>query len=280
MDFIQTANKQVDKFGVGKHGFSAGNPSGGVLATLLSNAWCDSVQQEIINTIEAGGIVPSGADLAQMRKAISRRYGGAIRSVAAGITNLTVDDSGVVIVDAAAGNVTINLWLANVLATSRVLFRRVDNTSNTVTINRAGADTFDEAGATSFTLLSRGDVREVVADGGATWRSVNGPNSALRANIGYQRLPSGLIIQWGSGTSVTGNNDTVTLPIAFPNLFHQAWVSEGNATGWGGTPNPTVHGVTLTAALGSFGASAVRLDSAGNVSYQTGISYRWLAIGS
>ena len=70
MDFIQTANKQVDKFGVGKHGFSAGNPGGGVLATLLSNLWCDGVQQELINVIEAAGLAPSSATLNQLATAI------------------------------------------------------------------------------------------------------------------------------------------------------------------------------------------------------------------
>lgn len=70
MDFIQTSNKQVDKFGAGKHGFSAGNPVGGVLATYLSNLWCDGVQQEIINVIEGAGLTPSGAALNQLLSAI------------------------------------------------------------------------------------------------------------------------------------------------------------------------------------------------------------------
>lgn len=70
MDFIQTSNKQIDKFGPGKHGFSAGNPALGQLATYLSNTWCDGVQQEIINAIEASSQVPTGADQSQLAKAI------------------------------------------------------------------------------------------------------------------------------------------------------------------------------------------------------------------
>lgn len=71
MDFIQTSNKQVDKFGPGKHGFSAGNPAGGVLATYFSPDWADGVQQEIINAIEENGMAADGADLKQLAKAIS-----------------------------------------------------------------------------------------------------------------------------------------------------------------------------------------------------------------
>lgn len=70
MDFIQTVNKQVDKFGPGKHGFSAGDPATGVLATFLSPTWCDNVQQEIINVIEAAGIEPSAASQVQLLAAI------------------------------------------------------------------------------------------------------------------------------------------------------------------------------------------------------------------
>ena len=33
---------------------------------------------------------------------------------------------------------------------------------------------------------------------------------------GYQKLPNGLILQWGTGTAVAGGNSTVTFPIAFP----------------------------------------------------------------
>lgn len=70
MDFIQTSNKQLDKFGTGKHGFAAGNPGLGVLATYLSNVWCDAVQQELMNVIEAAGLTANPASMAQLLQAI------------------------------------------------------------------------------------------------------------------------------------------------------------------------------------------------------------------
>lgn len=96
MDFIQTSNKQVDKFGVGKHGFSAGDPGGGVPATYFSNLWADGVQQEIINSIEAAGLVPSGADLSQLLKAIqilARRRSGAWCAAGGTVDAITGDFS-------------------------------------------------------------------------------------------------------------------------------------------------------------------------------------------
>jgi phage-related tail fiber protein len=70
MDFIQTSNKQTDKFGSGKHGFKPGNPGTGELATFLSNEWCDTVQQEIVNVVEGAGLTPTVGVRNQMYLAI------------------------------------------------------------------------------------------------------------------------------------------------------------------------------------------------------------------
>lgn len=168
MDYIQSSNKQVDKFGVGKHGFAAGNPTLGVLATYFSNTWADGVQQEILNAIEASGLAASGADLSLLTKAIRRFTGGNFKTVAA-TGALVFDDAGLVLVNAASGPVTITLPAATVKGLP-FTFRRIDSTTNVVTVNRAGADTIDE-GATSFTIPGKGTVREIAADGTSSWRS-------------------------------------------------------------------------------------------------------------
>lgn len=45
-----------------------------------------------------------------------------------------------------------------------------------------------------------------------------GSNQSVGAN-GYQKLPSGLILQWGTSASVSGSASTFTFPIAFPNAM-------------------------------------------------------------
>lgn len=123
MDFIQSSNKQVDKFGVGKHGFSAGNPTGGVLATYFTNLWADGVQQEIINAIEASGQTPSSGTLSQLLLALNLR--GPVVAEARGVrallaaagASLTVTAAEIVLKSALGGipfilpnfNKTINL---------------------------------------------------------------------------------------------------------------------------------------------------------------------------
>jgi phage-related tail fiber protein len=84
MDFIQTSNKQVDKFGTGKHGFSPGNSGTGVLATFLSNAWCDDLQQEVISVVEGAGLVPTAGVRNQMYQAIQTLIANAVAANASG----------------------------------------------------------------------------------------------------------------------------------------------------------------------------------------------------
>jgi hypothetical protein len=52
---------------------------------------------------------------------------------------------------------------------------------------------------------------------GSNWNIIGGFGGYSFASSGYQRLPSGLIIQWGSSNVPASSSVTVTLPIAFPN---------------------------------------------------------------
>lgn len=60
------------------------------------------------------------------------------------------------------------------------------------------------------------------------WKSLGGTDVALKAANGYTKLPSGLIIQWGSTQAAT-----VTFPIPFPNavLARQLAINDFNSTG-------------------------------------------------
>jgi len=59
---------------------------------------------------------------------------------------------------------------------------------------------------------------------------------------GYQELPGGLIIQWGSTTGTSGT--VIDFPTEFPHACFQVVISEGNAQSstWGSNV-PTLHGV-------------------------------------
>ncbi|MFN9280889.1 MAG: gp53-like domain-containing protein [Betaproteobacteria bacterium] len=265
MDVIQSSNRQIDKFGSGLHGFQAGVP-GVSLATALQPGWCDGVQQELINTLRDGGLVPSAATLTQVRDAIRRMYGGNVRSIAAGTTNLTADDAGDVYVDASGGAVTINLPATDA-ANARPLplrFFRTDTSANAVTINRAGSNTIfnGASGGTSISLRVSEELHlrgNGAAGASGVWRMVNGAFARSLAANGWQRLPSGLFMQWGTGT-LSGGVATVTFPIAFP------------STAFANVAIPP----TATSSITVTGSSSTSVSFASNAS--TG-GFVWIALG-
>ena len=83
--------------------------------------------------------------------------------------------------------------------------------------------------------------------------SFTGTNQSLTGS-GYQKLPGGLIIQWGIITT-SGITDTiVTYPIAFPNATLRGWgTASGNTTvGLGNGTATTISIATLNPATGAF----------------------------
>lgn len=100
----------------------------------------------------------------------------------------------------------------------------------------------------------------------ATMEAFNTEFANLKAINGYQKLPSGIIIQWGLSTSAAPYN--TTLPIAFPNgvlsVFANARVSPAIPYFIGNT------NTLLTFTI---------VDSTANVSITTSLSWGWLAIG-
>lgn len=71
---------------------------------------------------------------------------------------------------------------------------------------------------------------------------------ALSAAVsGYQKLPSGLIIQWGGVTGVVGADVTTSYPIAFPNAVLHVFVTGDYTPGSGALAyyNASTQGSTL-----------------------------------
>jgi hypothetical protein len=87
----------------------------------------------------------------------------------------------------------------------------------------------------------------------------------LEASSGYQKLPGGLILQWGSQSVTPNSTPTVTLPIAFPTAFLQAYASSD-----AGTSVPARPGA------GIISTSQIRLINPSGSDTQV---VRWLAIG-
>jgi hypothetical protein len=229
--------------------FTGGNPGLGQAATVPGFDWFNGVQEELIGLILRGGLTASDADLAQVRKSLDRLFGGGLASLSAN-TTLTVDDAGLVLVNASAAARTITLPAANALGGRPIRFQieKTDSTANTVTIQRAGTDTIE--GGTSAVLSGQWASVTLVSDGVGSWLLLRpdlpaatsgvagisrfataaetdagtlanvavtpaglGISARSFADNGHYRLPGGLILQWNKN-AVAG---TYTFPVAFPN---------------------------------------------------------------
>ncbi|MGA0569657.1 hypothetical protein ACO2Q9_02930 [Variovorax sp. VNK109] len=202
MDRISTATRATDLFGAGKHGFKNGDLGLAIAPTDLNAAWFNGAQEELVRIIEAGGVVPDAVTLTQVQQALKRIFAGNLTPVANGTTNLTADNAGLVLIDAAAGNVTINL--PAVTAVSGVglqyMFYRKDSTGNIVTVNRAGTNSID--GATSFTITGQYSSRTIEGDASGAWSTI------AQTNPGATEVSR---LQGGCTATAAGGAITVTL---------------------------------------------------------------------
>jgi hypothetical protein len=118
--------------------------------------------------------------------------------------------------------------------------------------------------------LSPAEVHSVIADGGMLPLGALGITGSLAAT-GWQRLPSGLIFQWGR-TASTGSSVAITFPVAFPNTCFQGFATPHQSAAFAGTG---VLGAYFQAT--SAAGATITNDQSGSVS---ATPVQWLAIGN
>jgi hypothetical protein len=248
--------------------FTGGNPGSGTPATTPGYEWFNAVQEELMALIQRGGITASNADLAQVRKSLDRLFGGGVATYAAN-TTLTVDDAGLVLVNASGGARTITLPAANALGGRPIQIRIVksDSTANLVAIARAGSDTIE--GATSIALRYQWDTLTLISDGISGWMvSAGGIGARNISTPGWARIPGGLMFQWGQATIPANGSVLITLPVAYPQVFLRALAVIELAVAGGSTPPVGWEFVSLS-------QFRIYNGSAGG-----GVSSSWFSIGA
>lgn len=204
MQRINTDTKAENLYGAGKHGFRAGNPLTGVLATQLSAEWCNAIQEAICRVIEGAGLVIGGGDDQLLTAIQAIGSVGAVTEVSAN-TTLTAGQRGLVLINASAGNRTITLPSANQVMDFVV--RRVDNTSNKLLVQAHAGEkimhnTWINADGYDFLrLFGAGDYWTLRSDGDGAWYPLNrldslpigslAPNSANLVPAGGYGRPKG-----------------------------------------------------------------------------------------
>lgn len=160
---------------------------------------------------------------------------------------LTLDLAGQII--NCANSIIVTLPVGSVEAVGATF--QINNAgSGIVTVQAAaGQNLYGVGNATARTFaLGAGDTVTIAYVGGNSWYGWGGIQlgssasfgSLLQAN-GYQKLPSGLILQWVVGSCDANGNMQLTLPIQFPNgpiggIANEAapggWTASGDVTVW------------------------------------------------
>lgn len=217
------------------------------------------------------------ATMAALTRMGMQSSGFALVSSNTTLTNAVV--GGTVQVSNNTGPVTLTLPLTTGIAPAVGRIEFVNSGVYPVTLIAQGADRLSHINATTPSggiVLLPGDNLTVVCQGAGIWLAVGGSAelalSALFAgsiqNNGYQKLPSGFIIQWGlTNTAVAANTATAisfTFPVAFPNACLFASATPGNYVG----SSRTAEAYTTTSVNGfALNSAAVTLAT------------RWFAIG-
>jgi len=209
--------------------------------------------------------------------AVGAQYNGMVFINGAGLTGVLAHVGGAVHFSGATGNsyslpnsVTLGLPVGATV--------RIHNWGGSaMSVGAQGSDKMQEAtnivaSATARTIPSDSYV-DCIFIGSGTWlmfgTGVMGKTTPFGAGLGsggYQRLPSGLIVQWGPTTAAQAGDVLTMLPIGFPSVFATVLVTQGYTAGTG-TTGSIAGGVT---SLGSF---TWRGTSVGNSGFFIAIGY-------
>jgi hypothetical protein len=134
-------------------------------------------------------------------------------------TTLTAAHAGKYIIG--SGTITLTLPDATTLPKG-VTFHIEAGAAAVVTVATQNANTIDgpniSNSSPSSSFVLRGNTSsEFIVYSANQFRAVNGSGASSLAANGYQKLPSGLIIQWGAQQVPNATNQTYSFPLTWPN---------------------------------------------------------------
>lgn len=280
-----------------------GNPSTGTPASEPGEWWFHMTTEELRAVIAAAGITPAHDNLTQLLAALRsagvfqtrpqfdndtsaattefvKRALGSLSNVvsvsAAATLNAAHSGKLILVGGVTPFAITLPLW-SEVVPGTVIEIQNIQPAG--CTIQRQGSDVLQSGLGTfaSYTNFNPGDsVRFVAGISAGSWQAVSGTlplrdsigpfGSSMAAN-GYQKLPSGLIVQWGTTASVAnGGSASITYPIAFPTARICA-VGSGIGTG--------INGSASAAAFNAGTLSGCTIYNWGAIAAQ----FSWLAVG-
>lgn len=216
--------------------------------------------------------------------ALTRALGGLSGATVFNGTNLTLTaamaGNFIDLQSAFTGTVTLPATTSVPVGTSYTIY---NGTIVPITLAAAGTDViWPTNGSYSSISISSGDTVTITVIQSATsgsWATFAGAGTlkysnqfgAAFAGTGYQKFPSGVILQWGQTGSNASGVATLTLPVAFPHAF-LIGVANYLQAGLG------LQSVTATISTNSSATQAIATASSGNTAVN-GATVYFIVIG-
>lgn len=239
---------------------SAGNPGTGTPATKPGAYWYHMMMEEMLAVIAAAGITPDWTKLTQLASAIqsgklfSSAAGGTADAITASFSPAitTLFNGMALYIRAAAANATTTptftpnngtvaakqivkgagaaLAVGDIAGGGHWIELQYDATLDRwVLLNPATG----VSAATAFASNAEAQALSIATKAlspSTLAAALKGGNQSLAAS-GYQKLPGGLIIQWGSVAGVSNSSVAVTFPVAFPSACRSLVVGSELSSG-------------------------------------------------
>lgn len=301
--------KSVPSVGLVNGQFVDEDPIAGKPGSLIPATWGNSITQEILNVVQAAGMTPNESSNNQLLAALrspalfmtAPQFDGgrsaatsefvqrALGSYASarGIyaaTSLTPADVGCSI--GLGGNATYTVTLPDAAAvpSGATISLHCRNSAPVTVASKTGAQISPQGAYLASIVMNNGESANFVRESGV-WvvygtaaLKYSASYAAQFATSGYQKFPSGLIVQWVTGGSDANGNMTVSLPIRFPNAVLGGIANEGNPAGWSAS-NVTVWAFDGGSSTTTTVVARVRSVLASSVKADPGISGRILVWG-
>lgn len=301
--------KSVPSVGLVNGQFADEDPITGKPGSLIPANWGNSVTQEILNVVQAAGMTPNEASSNQLLTAlrspalfmtapqfdsgrtaatsefVQRALGShaSARGIS-GSAQLTLSDVGCSIGLGGNAAYTVTLPDASSVPSGATISLHCRNSAPVTVASKSGTQISPQGAYLSTIVINSGESASFVRESGV-WvvygtaaLKYSATYAAQFGTSGYQRLPSGLILQWATGGSDANGNLSVSLPIRFPNAVLGGVANEGYPAGWGSS-NVTVWAFDGANSTTSTVAARVRNVMASSVKPEPGISGRILVWG-
>lgn len=301
--------KSVPSVGLVNGQFVDEDPVAGKPGSLIPAAWGNGVTQEILSVVQAAGMTPNEANTHQLLDAlrspglfttaaqfdvsrsaataefVQRALGNyaSARGIS-GSTQLTLADIGCSIGMGGNAAYTVTLPDATAVPSGATISLHCRNSAAVTVASKTGTQISPQGAYLGSITMNGGESATFVRESGV-WvvygtaaLKYSAAYGAQFATNGWQKFPSGLIVQWVVGGSDANGNMTVSLPMMFPNAVLGGIANEANPAGWG-TANVTVWAFDLGASNTTTAVARVRSVLASSVKPDPGISGRILVWG-